>query len=56
MARIIFAGYLVRYPLGGYAWQMAHYLLGFRSLGHDIWFYEDTGEAELRFGVQSSYE
>jgi hypothetical protein len=44
MARIIFAGYLVRYPLGGYAWQMAHYLLGFRSLGHDVWFYEDTGK------------
>src|SRR5438874_7327841 len=44
MARIIFAGYLVRYPAGGYAWQMAHYLLGLRSLGHDIWFYEDTGE------------
>jgi hypothetical protein len=43
MATIVFAGYLVRYPLGGYAWQMAHYLLGFRALGHDVWFYEDTG-------------
>lgn len=49
MARIIFAGYLVRYPLGGYAWQMAHYLLGFRALGHDIWFYEDTGELNCDF-------
>jgi hypothetical protein len=49
MARIIFAGYLVRYPLGGYAWQMAHYLLGFRSLGHDVWFYEDTGELNCDF-------
>lgn len=49
MARIIFAGYLVRYPVGGYAWQMAHYLLGFRSLGHDIWFYEDTGELSCDF-------
>ncbi|MEO5904126.1 MAG: hypothetical protein ABIQ55_08955 [Gemmatimonadaceae bacterium] len=44
MATIIFAGYLVRYPLGGYAWQMAHYLAGFRELGHDVWFYEDTGD------------
>jgi hypothetical protein len=49
MARIIFAGYLVRYPLGGYAWQMAHYLLGFRALGHDVWFYEDTGEWDSVF-------
>jgi hypothetical protein len=43
MARIVVAGYFVRYPLGGYAWQVAHYLLGLRALGHDVWFYEDTG-------------
>jgi hypothetical protein len=41
--RIVVAGYLVRYPLGGYAWQTAHYLLGVKALGHDVWFYEDTG-------------
>jgi len=41
--RIVLAGYLVRNPLGGYAWQAAHYLLGLRALGHDAWFYEDTG-------------
>jgi hypothetical protein len=39
---IILAGYLVRFPLGGYVWQVAHYLLGLRALGHDVWFYEDT--------------
>ena len=43
MARIVVAGYLVRHPLGGYAWQAAHYLLGLAALGHDVWFYEDTG-------------
>lgn len=43
MARIVVAGYLVRCPLGGYAWQAAHYLLGLRALGHDVWFYEDNG-------------
>jgi hypothetical protein len=40
--RIVFTGYLVRFPLGGYAWQTAHYLLGLRALGHDVWFYEDN--------------
>jgi hypothetical protein len=40
---IVLAGYLVRFPLGGYAWQAAHYLLGLRALGYDVWFYEDTG-------------
>ena len=43
MGRIVATGYLVRYPIGGYAWQAAHYLLGLRALGHDVWFYEDTG-------------
>lgn len=46
MARIVLAGYLVRNPLGGYAWSVAHYLLGLRALGHDAWFYEDTGHYE----------
>jgi hypothetical protein len=43
MARLVVSGFLVRFPIGGYAWQAAHYLLGFRALGHDVWFYEDTG-------------
>ena len=47
--RIVFTGYLVRFPLGGYAWQVAHYLLGFRALGHDVWFYEDTGYYTLAY-------
>jgi hypothetical protein len=42
VARIVLAGYLVRNPIGGYAWQAAHYLLGLMALGHDVWFYEDT--------------
>jgi len=39
---IVLAGYLVRFPLGGYVWQAVHYLLGLRALGYDVWFYEDT--------------
>lgn len=40
--RVVLAGYLVRYPLGGYAWQALHFLAGFRALGCDVFFYEDT--------------
>jgi len=39
---IVLAGYLVRFPLGGYVWQAVNYLLGFRALGYEVWFYEDT--------------
>jgi len=40
--KIVLAGYLVRCPLGGYAWQILHYLAGLRALGFDPYFYEDT--------------
>ncbi|HVM96186.1 MAG TPA: hypothetical protein VMT89_07340, partial [Candidatus Acidoferrales bacterium] len=40
--KVIVAGYLVRCPLGGYAWQNLHYLLGLRDAGFDPYFYEDT--------------
>jgi hypothetical protein len=49
MARIVVASYLIRNPLGGYAWSVAHYLLGLRALGHEPWFYEDTGHYELAY-------
>ena len=39
---VVLAGYLVRCPLGGYAWQILHYLAGLRALGFDAYFYEDT--------------
>src|SRR5687768_10532296 len=40
--RVVVAGYLVRYPLGGYAWQALHFLAGCRALGRDVFFYEDS--------------
>src|SRR5216110_590486 len=54
MARIVLAGYLVRNPLGGYAWQAAHYLLGLRALGHDVWFYEDTGHYAAAYNPRTN--
>jgi len=40
--KIVLAGYLVRCPLGGYAWQALHFLLGLRAVGLEPYFYEDT--------------
>src|SRR5215831_16310826 len=58
---IILSGYFVRCPLGGYAWQVAHYLLGLRALGYDVWFYEDTEYYDGTYNpstddVSTSYE
>jgi hypothetical protein len=41
--RIVCAGHLVRYPLGGHSWHHLQYLVGFRRLGHHVTFVEDWG-------------
>jgi hypothetical protein len=42
--RILFAGIVARHPFGGVTWCSLMYLLGFRALGHDVFYIEDTGE------------
>jgi hypothetical protein len=41
--RILVSGLLGHYAFGGVAWDYIQYVLGFRDLGHDVWYYEDTG-------------
>lgn len=41
--RIICTGLIGQYPFGGVIWDYIQYLLGFRALGHDVWYLEDTG-------------
>jgi hypothetical protein len=43
--RILVLGYIVRGPLGGMAWSDMHYLAGLRALGHDVYFFEDSGDS-----------
>ena len=44
--RILVLGYIIRGPLGGMTWHHLQYLLGLRSLGHDVYFLEDSGDTE----------
>jgi hypothetical protein len=41
---IVVLGILGRSPFAGVAWQGLHYLEGFRRLGHDVWYVEDTSD------------
>jgi hypothetical protein len=43
MARIVFASYMFRYPLGGMMSWSLQYLLGLKSLGHEVYFVEKAG-------------
>jgi len=40
---IVVLGILGQYPMAGVSWQAIHYLLGFRELGCDVWYVEDSG-------------
>ena len=42
--RVVVAGIMGRYPFGGVAWCSLMYLLGLRTLGHEVYYVEDTGE------------
>ena len=43
MARIILGSYMVRYPLGGMLSWVLQFLVGFKRLGHEIYFVEKYG-------------
>jgi hypothetical protein len=40
---LLVLGIVGQYPMAGVAWQALHYLLGFRDLGWDVWYVEDSG-------------
>ncbi len=42
--RLVVMGILGRTPLAGVSWQTLQYLEGFRRLGHDVYYVEDTGD------------
>ncbi len=42
--RLVFAGIIGRYPVGGVTWCALHYLAGLKRMGYDVFYLEDTGE------------
>ena len=41
--RVVVTGLIGQYAFGGVTWDYIQYALGFRALGHDVWYLEDTG-------------
>jgi hypothetical protein len=42
--RIIVTGLMAQYPLGGVTWDYVQYPIGLAKLGHDVYYFEDTGQ------------
>src|SRR5947199_10265605 len=43
MNRVVVLGLMGQYPLGGMAWQVLHHLIGFRRLGCESFYVENSG-------------
>jgi hypothetical protein len=43
MRRAVVTGMIASYPLGGVAWDYAHYALGLEEMGFEVMYLEDTG-------------
>jgi hypothetical protein len=41
--RVVVAGLVATYPVGGVAWDYLQYVQGFHALGCEVWYVEDTG-------------
>jgi hypothetical protein len=50
---VIFAGAIARQPLAGLAWVWLQYLLGFRRLGHEVYFLEESGEIPYAYDYEA---
>src|SRR5262245_16097809 len=42
--RVVVTGLVATYPVGGVAWDYLQYAEGFRRLGCDVFYLEDTGQ------------
>ena len=40
--RILVSGLVGQYAFGGVTWDYLQYVLGFRALGHEVWYLEDS--------------
>jgi hypothetical protein len=40
---IVVCGWVAAFPVAGFFWHPVAYALGFRELGHDVWFLDDGG-------------
>ncbi|MUG98011.1 glycosyltransferase family 1 protein [Scytonema sp. UIC 10036] len=50
---VIFASAIGRFPIGGNAWSDLQYLLGLRSLGHNVFYLEECGSESWVYNWES---
>lgn len=41
--RVVVSGWVSPFPVAGFLWHAVSYALGFRDLGHEVWYLDDAG-------------
>jgi hypothetical protein len=54
--RIVVAGWVAGFPVAGFFWHAVSYALGFRALGHDVWFLDDAGDEPWGWDPENEVE
>jgi hypothetical protein len=42
--KVVVAGWVAGFPVAGFFWHAVSFALGFRDLGHEVWFLDDLGD------------
>ncbi len=53
--KIVVAGFIVGFPMGGQVWVMLHYMQAMSRMGHEVLFLEDTSDWSYPFDPDQGY-
>ena len=52
--KIVVTGWVAPFPVAGYLWHALSFALGFRDLGHEVWYLEDSGDYPRGYDPRSN--
>lgn len=56
MANVVVCGWVASFPTAPFLWHAVSYALGFRELGHDVWFVDDSGDDPFGWDIAGGHE
>jgi hypothetical protein len=54
--KIVVTGWVAPFPLAGFLWHALSFAIGFRELGHDVWYLEDSGDEPWGYDPERGVE
>ena len=54
--KVVVAGWVAGFPVAGFFWHAVSFALGFRDLGHEVWFLDDPGDEPWGWDLENERE